>query len=232
MGAQVILTRQADDWHSIYNRIAQAGKYTVNQMIKELPGQGYQPDALADLLPKLAEMIDINSDEENSGGRGILKGIGLNADGRLLLDTQAQFSDTLFISLHCNSLSSDTRVRGMQVYYLTNEANYRKETRDCQLADSMLNQPAYMLYDDAGRTKLATLLRDSILKQLPELKFGGQSDLLQENYAVLREMNLINALVEMAFVTNEADRQLLLDPAGQQKIAAGVAEAVYLYYCD
>jgi N-acetylmuramoyl-L-alanine amidase len=231
MGATVILTRQADEWHSIYNRIAQTGQYAVNQMIEALPGQGYQPGAIAFLLPKLAEMISINSDAEDSGGRGILKGIGLNADGRLLLDTQAQFPDTLFISLHCNALSNDTRVRGMQVYYLTSEANYRKEARDCQYTESMLNEPAYMLYDDAGRTRLAILLRDSILKQLPELKFGGKSDLLQENYAVLREMNLVNALVEMAFVTNEADRQLLLDPAGQQKIAAGVAEAVYLYYC-
>jgi len=231
MGATVVMTREADEWHSIYSRIALAGRHTADRLIRELPDRGYQPDAIESLLPKLDEMISINSDAENSGGRGILKGIGLNAEGRLLLDAEGQFPDTLFISLHCNSLSSDKRVRGMQVYYLTNEANYRKETKDCQYTDSMLNQPAYMLFDDAGRTRLATLLRDGILGQLPELKFGGASDLLLEYYAVLREMNLVNALIEMGFVTNESDRQLLSDPAGQQKIAQGIAEAVYLYYC-
>lgn len=231
LGAKVVMTREADEWHSIYSRIAMAGRHTAERLITELPAKGYRSDPIDDLLPKLDEMIRINSDAENSGGRGILKGIGLNAEGRLLLDTEGQFPDTLFISLHCNSLASDQRVRGMQVYYLTNEANYRKENRDCQYVDSMQNQPAYMMYDDIGRTELATLLRDNILAQLPELKFGGESDLLLENYAVLRETNLVNALVEMGFVTNEKDRQLLLDPAGQQKIAQAIADAVFLYYC-
>ena len=231
MGATVVMTREADEWHSIYNRIAMAGRHTAERLIQELPDKGYRTDAIEALLPKLDEMISINSDLESSGGRGILKGIGLIADGRLLLDVQSQFPDTLFISIHCNALASDKRVRGMQIYYLTSEANYRKEARDCQYSDSMQNQPAYMMFDDAGRTKLATLLRDNILVQLPELKFGGQSDLLLENYAVLREMNLVNALVEIGFVTNEADRQLMQDPEGRHKIAQGIAEAVYQYYC-
>lgn len=231
MGATVFMIRDTDEWLSVYCRIAVASRYMLDRFAAELPEQGYKTDALDGLRLKLDEMISINSDTESSGGRGLLLGAGLSPDARLLFDIQAQYSDTLFISLHCNSLDSDKRVRGAQVYYLTTEANYREESSGFQYVDSSSNNPVYTFFDDAGRQKLATGLRDSILQQLPDFKFGGESDLLVANYAILREMNLVSALVEMGFVTNDTDRQTLIDPAGQQKIAQSVADAVYNYYC-
>ncbi len=85
--------------------------------------------------------------------------------------------------------------------------------------------------DDAGRLRLATALRERILKQLPALKFNGHSDLLIADYAVLRNINLVSVLVEMGFVTSPHDREILLSNESQEKIAVGIAEAVYQYYC-
>ncbi len=232
MGAQVIMTRETDEWQSLYSRVALVGKYALSKFIQELPYQGYTSSAVDHLLPQLDEMITINNDSAESGGRGLMKGVGANADARLLLDIEHQYADTVFISLHCNALSDGSQSGGLLVYYQTNESNYEKETSYVRYQDSMSHPPAYMLYDDAGRQKLAESLRDSILKQIPNLKYPGSSDVLTGDYAFLRELNLVSALVEMGFVTSPADRQIMEDDAGRQKIAQGVADAVYAYYCQ
>jgi N-acetylmuramoyl-L-alanine amidase len=231
MGATVVMMRETDEWLSVYCRIAMVGRYTVSRFIEELPYHGYDSSVVDGLLPQLDEMISINSDAESSGGRGLLQGAGVTVDARRLLDIQAQYADTLFISLHCNSLSSDTRVSGIQTYYLTTEHNYQEESSSYMSVNSKDNPPVYTLFADDKRLTLATGIRDSVLALLPDMKFKGNTGLVNNSYAVLREMNLVNVLVEMGFVTNENDRQLLMDPNGRQKIAQGIAEAVYNYYC-
>jgi N-acetylmuramoyl-L-alanine amidase len=231
MGAKVVMTRDQDDWLLIYSRLATASRYVLNQFIAELPYRGYNSTAVDHLLPQLDEMIRINSETAESGGRGLMLGIGAGPDQRLLMDVEQQYPDILFISLHCNSLSNDSSVGGLQVYYQTVDANYEAETGYAGSGNSAKNHPVYTLFDDAGRLKLATILHDSILQRLPDLQFSGKSDLKTGDYAILREMNLVSVLVEMGFVTNADDRQILLDPNGRQKIAQGVADAVYAYYC-
>ena len=230
-GATVYMTRSGDDWLSVYNRIAQTGKWILDRFIAELPGRGYSGEAVAGLLPQLEAMIAINSDAADSGGRGLMLGVGASADARLLLDIQNQYPDVVLISLHCNAYAGDSAVSGLQVYYLTNESNYSKEIEYVQYSNSADNPPAYTLYDDTSRQELAMQLRDSILNQFPELKFTGENDLLAGDYAILREMNLVSALVEMGFVTSPDDRRILLDPDCQRRIAQGVADAVINYYC-
>ena len=48
--------------------------------------------------------------------------------------------------------------------------------------------------------------------------------------AVLRETNLVSAIVEMGFLSNADDRTDLLSPSGQDNIAAGIAEGVRRWY--
>ena len=232
LGAEVIMTRNGDDWKSLYNRISQVGIYALERFKTDLPTKGYNTSVIDHLQPQLETMIEINSDNGDSGGRDMMKGAGANNDSRLLFDVEQQYQDTLFISLHCNALSNASSVRGAQVYYETVESCYEAESQMIAGAASTANSPAYTLYNDAGRERLATLLRDNFLIQQPEMKFTGEHDLLPSNYAVLREMNVVNALIEMGFVTNESDRQILLDPNGQQKIAQAVTDAVYAYYCQ
>lgn len=232
MGAEVVMTRDADTWQSVYNRIAAASLHVVDRFLGELPYKGYTCQQAEGLVPQLEAMIDINSDSEESGGRGLLNGLGATADARLLLDIEQQYPDVLFISLHCNALGDGTEYGGLQVYYQTNESNYLKETSYVQYQDSGTHPPVYSLYDDQDRQALAQLLRDNILRQIPDLAYQGSSDVLTGDFATLREMNLVSILVEMGFVTSPTDRRILLDSNKQQMIAQGVADAVYAYYCS
>lgn len=232
LGAEVIMTRYGDDWKSLYNRISQVGIHALERFKSDLPAKGYTTTVIDHLQPQLESMIEINSDNGDSGGRDMMKGAGANNDCRLLFDVEQQYPDVLFISLHCNALSNAGSVRGAQVYYETVESCYEAESLMIAGSASTANSPAYTLYNDAGRERLATLLRDNFLIQQPEMKFTGEKDLIPSNFAVLREMNVVNALIEMGFVTNERDRQILLDPNGQQKIAQAVTDAVYAYYCQ
>lgn len=232
LGAEVIMTRNGDDWKSLYNRISQVGIYALERFKTDLPTKGYTTTVIDHLQPQLETMIEINSDNGDNGGRGMMQGAGANNDSRLLFDVEQQYPDVLFISLHCNALSNASSVRGAQVYYETTESCYEAESLMIAGSLSTANSPAYTFYNDAGRERLATLLRDNFLIQQPDMKFTGENDLLPSNYAVLREMNVVNALIEMGFVTNEQDRQILLDPNGQQKIAQAVTDSVYAYYCQ
>ena len=162
-----------------------------------------------------------------------MKGYGARPEARLLFDIQAQYPEVLFISLHCNAYADDSRVRGLQIFYQTNEGNFRAVTG--AVADGKAKPaetpPLYSLFPDAGRLALATGIRNSILSRLPELKFSGYSDLLTADFAILRNINLVSVLVEMGYVTSPEDRKLLLSQEGQSKIAEAVAEAVFNYYC-
>lgn len=231
LGATVILIRESDIWQSIFYRIAWTGRYLAEQFLAELADAGFESGKIEDLIPLLDQVMLINSDSDASGGRGLMSGEGASEELKLLLDVQAQYEDALYLSIHCNALDDDSSVRGLQVFYLTGATAYARENElavDRGLANAA---PVYRMYQDAARKKLARLVQDSILERLPALKYEGQKSLIDENYAVLRELNLASVLIELGFISNASDRALLLDPASQQQMAAGIAEAVYHYYC-
>jgi len=231
LGATVVLIRETDIWQSIFYRIAWTGRYLAEQFLDELAEAGFKSDRIRVLIPLLDQVMLINSDSDASGGRGLMSGEGASEELRLLLDVQAQYEDALYLSIHCNALDDDTSVRGLQVYYLTGATAYARENElavDRGLANAA---PVYRMYQDESRKRLAVLVQESILERLPSLKYAGQKSLIDENYAVLRELNLTSVLIELGFISNAQDRNLLTDSASQQQMAAGIAEAVYHYYC-
>jgi len=230
-GATVVLIREADVWQSIFYRIAWTGRYLAERFLSDLAAAGYQSQQIRDLIPRLEQVMAINSDSDESGGRGLMSGEGASADLRLLLDLEAQFEDMLFLSIHCNALDDDASVSGLQVFYLTGATAYVRENELAMDRDLAKASPVYRMYQDESRRRLAGLVHESILEQLPSLKYQGQKSLIDENYAVLRELNLVNVLIELGFISNDHDRSLLTDPASQQQMATGIAKAVYHYYC-
>ena len=228
LGATVFMTREEDVWLSIYARIAVASQYLLDDFMHLLPYHGYEPDPVAHVKTQLEEMIEINSDYASSGGRGPMLGIGTNEDMRLLMDVQAQYPDVLFLSIHCNALE-DLSVGGLQVFYQTGESAWRVEHEAVMYQPPADNSPAYGLYPSSDRFRLAETVHEKILERIPELQFSG-NDILEANFAVLREMNMTSILLEMGFITNERDRAIMTSEQGQDKIAQGVADAVYHYY--
>lgn len=230
LGADVVMLRETDIWQSIYYRVALVNRWIYQDFTDLLPAHGYEPSSVEHLLPQLETMLDINSDYASSGGRGPMQGVGTHEDVKVLLDMQTQYSDVLFLSIHCNALD-DESVGGLQVYYLTNDHVHQTENTWVGGADPMANPPSYTRYDDEARLRLAALVRDKIIDRLPELKFPGENDLLPGNFVVLREIALTGLLIETGFITNAHDRTILTSESGQANISEGIADAVYSYYC-
>ncbi len=226
-GATVLMTREDDAWVSLYRRVAWVSQVLLDRFTEELSWAGRSSD-LPDLLhPLLEVVIDINSDRADDGGRGLYLGGGVSVEQRLLMDLQRQYPDVLFLSLHCNAFPDDPACRGLQVYYLTTEDVIHYEQG--YAIDPAL-RAHYTFYDDQGRLRLAQTVHDTILDRLPELAFTGHQAVLPGNYAVLRELNITGVLVEMGYVTNQADRRLLTGETSQQLLAQALAEAIVAYY--
>ena len=172
-----------------------------------------------------------NNDFESTGGRGIMNGVGAAPDLKLLLDIEYQFPEVLFLSIHCNALENNDPAGGLQVYYLSSDTGYTRENEYGIKENLAETPPVYMMYRDESRKRLARLLESGILDRLPALKYQGLADVIDENFAVLRELNVTGALIELGFISSPADRQILLSDEKQQVMAEAIAEAVYKFYC-
>ncbi len=231
LGATVVMTRTTDAWVSLYNRIARTGIETLTRHADFLSTTGSRawPDAeetlrLADLLQPC---IDINSDKLTSGGLGIMRGLGATPDLRSILDVERQHGDVVFVALHCNANVS-TVPNGLAVMYTSNRTAYRS---DRTKSEGSTSHPTYRFYDDEGRKRLASAIYDGIVGTAPDLvTTTGVSLLVDQNLAVLREMNLVGVLVEMGYITNERDRKILLSEEGRDRIAKGVAHGLVAYF--
>jgi N-acetylmuramoyl-L-alanine amidase len=231
LGATVYLIRDADVWQSIFYRIAYVSRYLIDQFSSDLQGQGYTSDAVSPLGPLMDQIMAINNDLEATGGRGIMSGVGAKPDLKLLLDIEYQYPEVLFLSIHCNSLKDDNAAGGLQVFYLSGDTAYNKESEFAKNKNLSEKPPVYTMYRDASRARLAKLIETGILDRIPNLKYNGQADLIEENYAVLRELNVTSALIELGFISSHADRAILQDERQQQVMAEAIAEAIYNFYC-
>lgn len=234
LGATVVMTRENDDWVSLYSRVAIAGFETLKFWDKELSAAGLSQDWLMAVKPELDRLVSINEDTVESGGRGIAQGMGVLPELRLLLDAQVQTDHILFLSIHANSTDVDVaNKRGLQIYIATNQVIYDSElqmiSQDATDPEVLPINPNYTAYDDGARMKLANALFSSITTNLPELR---QSDIsaFAGNFAFLRELNLTSALIETGFMSHPDDLALLTDPLKQAEIAAGIADGVWRYF--
>lgn len=143
-----------------------------------------------------------------------------NDDLKRIFDvTREKYEDSVFfISLHVNSTASDsqTSASGVQVYY--------KDT----YAGDYSGREYYLNYNDSKRSKFA----QSLLAQL-----NGTTDFSREytstnneNFSVLRENNLISALVEIGFLNNPNDRELLIQDQTRENTAAGIYKGIVEYF--
>jgi N-acetylmuramoyl-L-alanine amidase len=127
-------------------------------------------------------------------------------------------------------------VHGIEVWWSSRNAIYNDEldlAKDATIKDKYPINPSYQFYDDTARRRYATLLRDSILELCPDLYYeqSTSGQIPEGNYAVLREENLVSAMVEMGYLTNSGDAERLKDPAYLEKIARGVANGIFAYFC-
>ena len=76
---------------------------------------------------------------------------------------------------------------------------------------------------------LSRFLHDAITESAPELE-PNVSELVEDNFAVLREHGLASVMLELTFVSNPEDRDLLSDEQVIRKMAEGIAQGCLSYY--
>lgn len=79
---------------------------------------------------------------------------------------------------------------------------------------------------DLKGKKLAAFIQESLVKTLKRKDRGVK----QANFYVLRETNMPSALVEVVFITNPEEEQLLRDEEFLRKAARGISSGIMKYY--
>ncbi|MBZ4666337.1 SH3 domain-containing protein [Mahella sp.] len=151
----------------------------------------------------------------NNQGNNSKTGYPSKADMIKIFDIEKKYQDNIiFVSIHGNSTNAVSgNARGAQVYYMAhNTSTY------------------YNGYNTAERYRLA----QTLLEEVP--KANGLSKNLKypspENFAVLREANVVSSLIELGFLNNTDDRTLLMNPIVQHNSAVGIYNAIVKYFND
>ncbi len=228
-GAEVVMTRDSDEWFSIYHRAAQAGQLILDRTRAALAGTPKSTVWLDDMDRYMAHIRSLNQDR---GGGSIIGGAGTQRQARELYDLQRQYPEVIFVSLHINSYT-DPAVGGLQVYYLTNEGYFNYEAVTVGGPDPNM-KPVYQNYDGDARYNLAMAVVNTLSIDVPETKtVGGPEPLIADRgFVVLKCMGLNTVLVEVGYMTNPDDRIRLADPAYLDRLAAALGRSVYQYFCQ
>lgn len=110
----------------------------------------------------------------------------------------------VFISIHVNS-SKSSKAKGIKVYHFPTSAEGKK------LAEAICNSVDLYVYDK--------FLKDDSLK----------SEVLSEDYFVLRETEYTGVLVEIGFITNAEEYKLLQDEEYKEKVAYAIKKGILEY---
>ncbi|MDR2343437.1 MAG: N-acetylmuramoyl-L-alanine amidase [Spirochaetaceae bacterium] len=133
----------------------------------------------------------------------------------------------IFISIHANS-SFNKKASGYEVWYLS--PDYRRDVIDARKTAG--TEEIISIYNDMLEEQFTTesvLMAQSILKQFNE-KFGGRlpsRGIKAEEWFVVRKARMPSVLVELGFVSNEKDAELMMDSAGQEQLADAIYRGIF-----
>jgi N-acetylmuramoyl-L-alanine amidase len=196
--------------------------YTVDTALKERvimldPGHGGEwpdgdpgavgPTGLQEDDVVLAVALEAARLLRQEGGQVILTRTG---DQFVELDRRAELANEagaeVFVSIHADAHVSSSKHGTSTHYWLS--------------PDVLV--PGQM----AARKKLARVLQDALVHELGRHDRG----LFENRFVVLRRTNMASALVEIAFISNHQEEQLLADSAFQKQAAAAIVEGLREYF--
>jgi hypothetical protein len=123
--------------------------------------------------------------------------------------------DTIFISIHVNStVDNETSASGVKVYVSDKNTSYYSKY--------------YSNYNQTLRDKLGALLLSNLNSTTSFSK--KTTKITKSSLSVLRENNLVSALIEVGFLNNSSDRKLLLQNATQENSALGMFNGIRAYF--
>ena len=231
-GANVYMLRTDNSWVSLYNRLAQTHLICLD--IAEKQGKlPFSKDRADELRWLLQQCIDINEDTVASGGMGIMVGSGVDEDLEDLFDMEYELDNVIFLAVHLNS-SESRQQHGTQIYFVTDDSVIESEHRQMETNSEFQRSDFPIRPDYYGRKNddnefLAYCLYDNIVGNIPEFETNGYP-VSADNYAVLREHGLCGALIEVAFLSDDNDRNMLLQDSNVKTVATSVTDGVVVYF--
>jgi N-acetylmuramoyl-L-alanine amidase len=227
LGATVVLTRTDNSYNKLYYRAAVVGKTTLTDFYGKLSPTSANRSIIEEYISQMDITLEANNDEDSTGW---FFPLGVRREIKNILDLQSANTNFLFISLHCNASEQVNSRHGTYVYYTSNSVLYADEAKNN--SEKTVISPEYQNYDDAQRKKLATLLYDNIISDNSDLVPNDPGNaIISKNYCVIREQNLVSALIELGYVNHTNDRAYLLNPSNQGKLSESIVKAIYEYYC-
>lgn len=230
LGAKVVMTRTNDEYTSLYKRCGIVNLFlldSINSIITKTKKENFLPDTLKE---SFETVITTNSDDDKVNARGIMKGLGVNEDFRLLLDACAQMKDVILISINMSDANQDSDIRGIEMHYGTNKKIH--ESQNLWLLDfpeiNPIN-PSYSMYDEGDRKRLALILKDNILEN-SELQVNGDG-LYESSDCLLRNINLTSVKINLGYLSQTDDRDFLTERTGQKRLALSIAKGIFEYFC-
>lgn len=149
----------------------------------------------------------------------------------------------LFLSLHADNLVAAPQVRGVAVYTLSEDASNReaarlasKENRADILAGIDLSDQeqivTQILIDLAQRDANNRSIRfaEGLVTEIGEVTRLSRQHRQQAGFVVLKSPDMPSALIELGYLSNPSDEELLLDEAYQAKLARAIVNAVDRYF--
>ena len=148
----------------------------------------------------------------------------------------------LFVSVHANA-NDRSSLQGMEVYFLSRgraEDREAQELADRENAADMVGLAPEEHDDDSVLEILMDLRSSQVLTSSSRLanqilgaarRHEGLEAraVKQEVFRVLQSLAMPSSLVEVAYLTNDADRALLSTLSGRRRIATVLAEGVFAY---
>jgi len=141
----------------------------------------------------------------------------------------AETEAVIFISIHANA-SFNKNTNGYEVWYLN--PNFRRTLVDEKTAREKGEDIAPIINTmlEEEFTTESIILAKKVYKRLGQMigEFSSARGIRAEEWFVVRNAKMPSILIEMGFVTNKAEMQLLSQPAYLRKIA----DAIYNGVCD
>ena len=175
-------------------------------------GKNYEKDVNLAVALRLATKLK---------ARGFNVYMTRNKDSEISLDKRTKFADTidadLFISIHCNSASPS--VNGLETYIATPKNDPAVGTT----VISRDNCPANKY--DKTNAYLAFYTQRALIQRTGAADRGVR----RKRYYVIRNTNCPSMLIEIGFISNNAELANLKNPIQQEKITDAIIDGIIKY---
>lgn len=132
----------------------------------------------------------------------------------------------VFVSIHINSAEASS-ARGFEVYVRdsSKQSLMLSPSTSDELALKYSSYTNHQLnsYHNAVSTRLATLITEEVASSFPQIRIRGVKS---NDYWVLNATWMPSVLVEVGFISNSEEAEMMASPTFQENFASALADAI------